>query len=133
MSCGCGYDTVRRTKLGVHRISNLPGKQHVLNVPQKAVPYFKIKKKRSSNFVIKINNYTKVKTMNGQSTYDLIKHIIGHTHKEVPWLHSSWWLCTVALGFFFYLPPITTCCSDDQIPRSLVLTGRISPIIMSKV
>lgn len=46
-------------------------------------------KKRSSNFVIKINNYTKVKTMNGQSTYDLIKHIIGHTHKEVPWLHSS--------------------------------------------
>lgn len=39
--------------------------------------------------------------MNGQSTYDLIKHIIGHTHKEVPWLHSSWWLCTVALGFFF--------------------------------
>lgn len=45
--------------------------------------------KKSSNFVIKINNYTKVKTMNGQSTYDQIKHIIGHTHKEVPWLHSS--------------------------------------------
>lgn len=45
LSCGCGYDTVRRTKLGVHRISNLPGKQHVLNVPQKAVTYFKIKKK----------------------------------------------------------------------------------------
>lgn len=58
--------------------------------------------KKSSNFVIKINNYTKVKTMNGQSTYDLIKHIIGHTHKEVPWLHSSWWLCTVALGVWVF-------------------------------